>query len=96
MTDMLTRDKELVQLRADLISRDEEIESLRRANSSLRREQEAQVGMVRVLAPEIHAVWPTCVELKELFDVVVGHWPEFRGGRAWCVRSHLPHPWRVS
>ena len=32
---------------------------------------------MRVLAPEIHAVWPTCVELKELFDVVVGHWPEF-------------------
>ena len=77
MTDMLTRDKELGQLRADLISRDEEIESLRRENSSLRREQEAQVGMVRVLAPEIHAVWPTRVELKELFDVVVGHWPEF-------------------
>lgn len=57
------------------LSIEEELLLLRAENTRLRRQQEAQVGMVRVLAPELTAVWPTRVELKELLEAVNTRWP---------------------
>ncbi len=74
MNDLITRDEELAELRAENARIDEELVLLRAENARLRHQEEAQ-GMVRVLAPEIHAVMPTRAEMKQLLDVVIGQWP---------------------
>ena len=58
----------------DMVSIEEELVHLRAENARLRAELESQ-GPVRILSPEIHAVWPTRIEMKELFDAVNTHWP---------------------
>ena len=60
---------------SDMVSIEEELLELRRENSRLRREQEQQ-GIVRVMPPEITAVMPMQIEMKELLDAVMGKWPE--------------------
>ena len=75
MSDLITRDQELVQLRAENARIDEELVLLRAENARLRHQEEAQVGMVRVLAPETRAVMPNNVEMRELLDAVNTHWP---------------------
>jgi hypothetical protein len=59
---------------SDLLSIDEELVQLRAENSRLRREQEHQ-GPVRVMPPEITAVWPMRIEMQELLGAVIDHWP---------------------
>jgi hypothetical protein len=79
MSDPITRDEELAQLRAEnarLSSVDEELAHLRAQNARLKAEQESQGPVtVRVLPPETRAVMPTRAEMKELFDAVNAHWP---------------------
>jgi hypothetical protein len=60
---------------SDLSSIEEELSQLRAENRRLRAEQEAQVGMVRVLAPELTAVWPTRIEMTAIFDAINTRWP---------------------
>jgi hypothetical protein len=60
---------------SDMVSIEEELLELRRENSRLRREQEQQ-GIVRVMPPEITAVMPMQIEMKELLEAVMGKWPE--------------------
>ena len=76
MSDLISRDEELVQLRAENARIDEELVLLRAENARLRHQEEAQVGMVRVLAPENRAVMPDAEELRGLFAAVSKRWPK--------------------
>ena len=69
MSDLITRDEELAELRAQNAS-------LSSQNARLKAEQESQGPVtVRVLVPETRAILPNAVELRELFDAVNTHWP---------------------
>ncbi|MGB8901317.1 MAG: hypothetical protein WCC90_19705 [Methylocella sp.] len=60
---------------SELSSIEEELIRLKSENARLRRQQEAQVGMVRVLVPELTAIMPTQAEMKALLEAIIGHWP---------------------
>jgi hypothetical protein len=64
MSDMPTMERELARLQAE--------------NAALKAEQGQ--NMVRIVLPENHAVMPSVTEMRELFDAVLGRWPnDFRG-----------------
>jgi hypothetical protein len=65
---------------SDQLSHDEELVQLRRENSRLRAELEAleaHKGPVRIvpLLPETRAILPNSVQMRELFSAIATHWP---------------------
>ena len=70
MSDLITRDEELVQLRAENARIDEESVLLRAENARLRHQEEAQVAWCASCAPETRAIMPNDVEMRELLDAV--------------------------
>ena len=83
MSDQISRDEELVQLRAENARIDEELALLRAENFRLRATQEAlevaQGPGVRVvpLLPETRPTMPNSAQMRELLAAVVGKWKDF-------------------